>query len=60
MLLFELYKVLNSDIESLIYDRAGDIIYYGSLSNLDVDFLQSRVIFLTPLNKYEILIKLDV
>lgn len=59
MLLFELYKVLDDNVLSMIYDRMDNRIYYGSLDKLDVDILQSRVIFLTPVSTHEILIKID-
>lgn len=60
MLLYELYKVLADNVIALIFDRTGQVIYYGSLVNLDVDILQSGVIYLAPINPHEILIKIDL
>ena len=60
MLLYELYKVLNGCIKASIYNRIGDLIYFGYLDDLDVDILQNRVVFLTPASNHEIVIKLDI
>ena len=60
MLLFELYKVLADNVIALIYDRTWQVIYYGSLVNLDLDILQSGVTYLAPINPHEIVIIIDL
>lgn len=60
MLLYELYKVSSITTVVLLYDNTGNVIYYGSLDKLDIDILQSRVTYLSPIAINEILVKIDV
>lgn len=60
MLLYELYKVLSFTTVVLLYDHTDTVIYYGSLDKLDIDILQSRVTYLSPIAISELLVKIDV
>ena len=59
-MLFELYKVLSITTIVLLCDHTGEVLYYGSLDKLDIDILQTRVTYLSPIAINEILVKIDI